>query len=155
MGASVDFLLRQSFLPSRRAEPNERDRQRVNEVKNEADSGRIDKFSPPSRSSTPQCTRSIPLPADSRIQTDKNMEEARCRFNRLKNPLRFQFDSATCLLLPIFGVFPVKKCIEKSIEFSNELDGKLVGFLKRLLNWPPADQRRRLQRLRVRRLGVA
>ena len=37
--------------------------------------------------------------------------------------------------LPVFGVY--RKFIEKNIEFSNKLDEKLDGFLKRLLNRPP------------------
>ena len=69
---------------------------------------------------------------------------SRCRFNRLKNPLknplRFQFESVTCLNYPFFESSQYRKSIEKSIDFSNELDGKLNGFLKRLLNRHPADR---------------
>ena len=68
----------------------------------------------------------------------RSSQKPGCRFNRLKNPsrnplknlLRFQFDSVTCLNYPFLEF---SQSCRKSIEFSKELD----GFLKRLLNWHP------------------
>ena len=68
---------------------------------------------------------------------ERERGEAGCRFNRLKNPqkhplknpLRFQFDSETCLNYQFLKFSQYGK----SIEFSKEH----YGFLKRLLNRHP------------------
>ena len=52
----------------------------------------------------------------------------------MKNPLRFLFDSVTCLNYPFLEFSQYRKSIKKSMDSK----GKLDGFLKRLLNRHPA-----------------